>query len=154
MQARRWPEALVELQAALDIDTKLIATSAAANPAYVQSTGSYRTSMGRSRLALGEIAQAQADAHTAREQLEAVARLDPDDAVSIQDLIHIYELEGDLCEQQSEMLQARRWFERAQAEMSAHADMRISASDQEDWNILRDKLAARTKLGASSVPMH
>lgn len=152
-QAQRWPEALAEWQEALDIDTRLLAASSA-NTAYLQSTGLYRTSMGRVRLGLGEIARAQVDAHAARERLETAVRLDPNDAISIQELIQVYELEGDLCERQSETIQARQWFEHAQTEMNRHAAMHIDVSDQEDWNALREKLAAKTKTEVSAVSTH
>ncbi len=66
--------------------------------------------------------------------------------VASQDLIRGYELEGDLCAQRSEAPQAREWFRRAQVEMNAYAAMHIAACDQGDWNALRKKLAAQTKL--------
>ena len=144
MQAQRWEEALAALQTALDADTKLV-TNSSSNEAYVHSSGSYRLEMGRVRFRLGETAQAEAAAQTAREQLEAFIHLNPDDAVASQELIRAYELEGDLCEQRAQAPLAKPWFQRALAEMNRRAAMHITASDRADWDILREKLTAKTE---------
>ncbi len=147
MQAQRWEEALAALQAALALDVKLVARSSS-NEAYVQSSGSYRLEIGRVQFHLGEMAQAEVAAQAAREQLEAVIRLNPDDAVASQELIRVYELEGDLCEQRAHPSQAKQWFQRALAEMNERANMHITASDRADWDALHEKLATKTKSDA------
>ncbi len=65
MQAQRWDEALTALQVALDIDAQLVARSSS-NEAYPHSSGSHRVEMGRVRLHLGDVAQAEVDAGAAR----------------------------------------------------------------------------------------
>ncbi len=151
MQAQRWQEALAAFQAALAIDARFVA-NASANGDYQRACGVYHVEMGRAHVQLGEIALAEADAQAAQGLLESAVRLDPDNAVPIQDLVRAYEFRGDLCEQRSEGVQARQWFQRALEAIRSHATVDITASDLNDWTALREKLTAKTDPAIAPLP--
>ena len=133
MQVQRWDEALAALQAAFAIDSRSNAKSVRhrRHPACLQQLP-YGDG-GRVRVHLGQTALAETDAQVAQDLLESAARLDPDNAIVLQDLIRAYDFRGDLYEGRSEGAQARQWFQRALEMVHAHAAMNIAAEDRDDW---------------------
>ena len=151
MQAQRWPEALEAFQSALSIDTRLVKNSPAASE-YVYTCGTYRANMARIRFDLGQFAQAESDAQAAQNLLEAAANQDPDYMVPRQDLIPVYELRGDLCEQRAQPAQARQWFQRALQELRARMPANLPSNDPDGWIARREKLTAKTTAKVVPAP--
>ena len=151
MQAQRWPEALEAFQPALSIDTKLVKDSPAASE-YVYTCGTYRANMARIRFDLGQFAQAESDAQAAQDLLEVAASQDPDYMVPRQDLIPVYELRGDLCEQRAQPAQARQWFQRALQELRARMPANLPSDDPDGWIARREKLTAKTTAKVVPAP--
>ena len=144
-QAQRWPEALEAFQTALSIDAGL-AESSPENGEYTHSCGTYRLNMGRTRLQLGQFAQAESDARAAEDLLQTAADHDPDNPVPRQELIRVYDLRGDLCERQAQPSEARKWFQQALQEMRTQTSLKISPDDADEWIALRKKLTEKTAL--------
>ena len=149
-QAQRWPEALEAFQTAFTIDAGL-AKSSPETGEYTHSCGTYRCNMGRIRLRLGQVSEAESDAQAAQELLQTAAARDPDNSVPRQELIGVYDLRGDLCERQDQPSEARKWFQRALQEMQAQTSLKLSPADADDWAVLRQKLTAKTALAGAPV---
>ena len=139
-QGKRWQESIAAYQQALDIDTRLAGQSPE-NGEYLHSSGTDNFGIGRTRLELGQLDEAEAAAQRAEHFLGDAYAKDASNLVPRRELVNVYVTRGKICERRGQTAEARRWFQQALTNLEELAARKYTdANDPEDLALLHAKL--------------
>ncbi len=140
--ARRWREAIGELQQGLALDTAL-GEQSPENGEYPHSCGVYHMDIGDAYLRLGQLTEAEREETAAHALLADSAAKDPDNPVPYRESLKVLMLQGEVCEARQQPAEARGFFQDAvTGEESLAAKHLANPEDAKDLATLRVKLAA------------
>ena len=141
LAAKRWREAIGQLQQGLALDTTL-GEQSPENGEYPHSCGTYHMHIGEAYLRLGELTEADREEAAAHELLAASAAKDPDNPVPYRESLRVRMSQGDICAARQQPAQARQFYQDAVAgEESLAAKHLATRDDTRDLAELHAKLA-------------
>ena len=140
-QGKRWPEAIDAYQKALEIDTRLAGQSPE-NGEYLHSSGSDHLGIGRARLELGQLDDAEASIRQAGRFLEQAYAKDASNLVPRREMVGLNITRGEICERRGQAEESRRCFQQALTGLEElQAQKYTDPGDPGDLAFLHAKLA-------------
>lgn len=149
LRAGQSEEAVGAFQKALGIDQAL-AEGSPENGEYPHSIGALRMNLGAAYLALGRLAQAEAEEAQAHALLTVSANKDPGNSMPRRELVRVLVHQAKIRESQQQPAEAQRLFQEALTSLEALTAKNVS--NQEDARLLgelRDKRAAASREAAA-----
>ena len=153
-QGKRWQESIDAYQKALEIDTRLAGQSPE-NGEYLHSSGTDHLGIGRARLELGQLAEAEADAQQAEHFLAQAYAKDASNLVPRRELVQVYVTRGKICERRGQTAEARRWFQQALTDLEELAARKFTdPDDPEDRALLARQTGRPAPVGGERRRFH